>query len=357
MKKKYNLIYLTSYKLPNNRAHSVQILKMCKNFSNFFYTVLICRVNKKYFKKEKLFNFKNFYFYENKLIVFLQKFFILLMYEKNPYNLYYTRDVHFAMFAFLLSKNKIYLELHYPFVNKFSLSYYFMKFLFDKNRIKIIFISKELKKIYSSNFKFKNHIIAHDAADFRRKVQKKGRLKNIGYAGHLYNGRGINLIIKLAIRFPWLNFNIAGGDLKKLKYFKKYCKNISNIKFYGHLKQSLVNNFLLKNDLLIAPYEKSVLVSNNIDTSKFMSPLKIFEYMSCARPILASNHKVLKEVLTNNKNAILCNPNKIDEWIKAIIILKRSKLRLRLSNQVYNDFINKYTWDKRVQKIIQPKLF
>ena len=55
---------------------------------------------------------------------------------------------------------------------------------------------------------------------------------------------------------------------------------------------------LSKYDVLLMPYENSVMVnSNNLDTSKYMSPLKMFEYLASGKIIISSNHKVLKEIL------------------------------------------------------------
>ena len=40
MKKK--LIYFTAQKIPSIKAHSIQITKMCENFSQLYVTLLIC---------------------------------------------------------------------------------------------------------------------------------------------------------------------------------------------------------------------------------------------------------------------------------------------------------------------------
>ena len=53
------------------------------------------------------------------------------------------------------------------------------------------------------------------------------------------------------------------------------------------------------------PFEKNVYVnSKNLNTAKYMSPLKMFEYLASGRIIISSNIKVLKEVL-NKKNSII----------------------------------------------------
>ena len=83
-----------------------------------------------------------------------------------------------------------------------------------------------------------------------------------------------------------------------------------------------------------------------------MSPLKIFEYMSSQKPIISSNHKVIREILRNDDNALLCEPNNFNEWVKAIIRLKDQKLRKKLAKKSYSDYLSKHTWEKRVQKIL-----
>ena len=79
-----------------------------------------------------------------------------------------------------------------------------MKWLFSLNKIKIIFISNELYKIYKKKiYKPKSFVIAHDCSDDKskqntKKVKIKTKKLSVGYCGHLYPGRGIELIIKLA---------------------------------------------------------------------------------------------------------------------------------------------------------------
>ena len=46
--------------------------------------------------------------------------------------------------------------------------------------------------------------------------------------------------------------------------------------------------------ILLAPYQKDTIVPGGAITSDWMSPLKIFEYMSSKRPLISSNLEVLK---------------------------------------------------------------
>ena len=89
------------------------------------------------------------------------------------------------------------------------------------------------------------------------------------------------------------------------------------------------------------------------ETSKFMSPLKIFEYMATKKPIITSDMPVLREFLNNNENCILCNSKKIGEWISAIKKLKSNNdFKKRITDNAYNELVNNYTWSKRAKNII-----
>ena len=81
-----------------------------------------------------------------------------------------------------------------------------------------------------------------------------------------------------------------------------------------------------------------------------MSPLKIFEYMSYKKAIIASDLVVLREVLSP-KNAILVEPENIKDWINAINKLRNEKNRESIANNALKDFKN-CTWKNRALQIL-----
>ncbi len=328
-----NLLYFTSARLPNKKAHSVQILKMCDTFSNYYNTFLFCKKDytndiKKKFNLKNTFKIKNINIINFPIISIFSKLICVIKSKISQNDILYTRDVHFAFLGIFFFR-KIFLELHFPYLSKKTISYYMIFFLVKSKKIKIVFISKQLLKIYQKKFTIKkNYIIAHSAAEkFLVKNKKKNKTISVGYCGHLYKGRGIDLIIDLAKNLKNFKFNIMGGFEKDLLYIKKNNSVPKNIKFYKYKSYSKIKNFLSNNDILIAPYDKNAVYAGQTETSKFMSPLKIFEYMASKRPIVSSNHLVLKEVLKNNINSILCNPSNLNEWLKALNRLKSSSLR------------------------------
>lgn len=75
--------------------------------------------------------------------------------------------------------------------------------------------------------------------------------------------------------------------------------------------------------------------------------------MAAKKPIIASDIPVLKEVLRNNYNAILCDPSSVDEWVHALEHLSQdTALREKIANTAYHDFKSHYTWDRRVEKVL-----
>lgn len=352
---KKNLYYLTSIKFPNKKAHSIQIQKMCEALSKKFKVKLICKydndLNDHNFN-HKLFKIIDINFpIKNRFYLLLFKIIYLIQLKIDKEDILFSRDPHFAFLGILKFSN-IYLELHNKYLDKSNLSYYFILILSKFRKINIIFISKALFEIYKKQINFKcKTIIAHDGAELiKTKITNALNAKlKVGYCGHLYKGRGIPLLIELANYFEDIIFNIAGGLDEDLNYFKKNFKLPKNIYFHGFINHANVPEFLNKNDILIAPYEKKL--GNGVkDTSEFMSPLKIFEYMSANKPIICSNHKVLNEIM-NNEEALFCDPDKFIDWIKAINKFRDVTIRKYYAKNSYEKFIQSYTWESRIKKI------
>ena len=107
-------------------------------------------------------------------------------------------------------------------------------------------------------------------------------------------------------------------------------------------------------DICILPNQKVIFANgatkSGMNLSKFTSPLKLFEYMSHKKAIIASDLPVLREVL-NERNSILVEFDNENEWIEAIEKLKNPKNREKISIQALNDF-NNFTWKNRALRLI-----
>ena len=61
-------------------------------------------------------------------------------------------------------------------------------------------------------------------------------------------------------------------------------------------------------DILIAPYAAQVSHAGGGDIGRWMSPLKLFEYMAAERPVVTADLPVLREVVRDGETALLCPP-------------------------------------------------
>ena len=107
-------------------------------------------------------------------------------------------------------------------------------------------------------------------------------------------------------------------------------------------------------DIALAPYQRDIRIKTGADISKWISPLKLFEYMSARKAIVCSDIPVLREVITQGRNGYLADPDDINSWVEAITQLAKSTaLRNALGLEGERDIQNIYSWDKRAEKILE----
>jgi glycosyltransferase involved in cell wall biosynthesis len=213
-------------------------------------------------------------------------------------------------------------------------------------------------------------LVAHDGVDLARysDVPSSGEARSllkelnlkieeelftVGYAGHLYSGRGVALMLDLAERLPSVTFMLVGGEGKDVTSLRLEVESrkLKNIILTGFIPNAELPRYQSACDVLLMPYQRKVAGSSGGDISKYLSPMKLFEYMACGRPILSSDLPVFREVL-NEKNAILLDPDDVDQWVVTIERLRFDEdTRKALAVQAKND-VQQYTWEARAERIL-----
>jgi glycosyltransferase involved in cell wall biosynthesis len=251
---------------------------------------------------------------------------------------------------------------------------YIQKVLLKSTRIKTIVISEKLSKYLQKHHQcsIQNYLVMHDAAsmppfktigstDKKKHLGrilpgvKTGQWKSIaGYFGHVYEGRGINIIIKMAEKRPDVLFTVVGGNQNDIRKRKNEIKS-ENIFFLGHVPHPDARLLMQMVDVLLMPYQKTVSIGiARHDTAKWMSPMKMFEYMASDVPLIASDLPVLREILEDGKNALLVPPDNVDSWTHALDIINEDRnLALSFAKRAKSDFISKHTWSRRAEMIIK----
>lgn len=226
--------------------------------------------------------------------------------------------------------------------------------------VTMIVISGSLKDDYERRYpSLRGRIlVAHDGAAPAGAAVTPMPLQGefrVGYVGHLYPGKGMEIIAPLARLCPWATFHIVGGAPPDLAIWKDHLAPSANVVFHGHVPHQRTESYLAGMDVVLAPYLRVVLGvgGGGGNLADWMSPLKIFEYMAAGRPILSSNLPVLREVLGDGGNALLRDPDDIEGWAAALAQLHGDgDLRHRIGAQAQRDFNALYTWDKRARSIL-----
>jgi glycosyltransferase involved in cell wall biosynthesis len=172
----------------------------------------------------------------------------------------------------------------------------------------------------------------------------------IGYAGHLYPWKGVDLIVEAVAALPETRALIVGGhdkepDLARVKAFATQLDCASRITFTGLVPPAQVATHLRAADVLVLPNPRSAI--SNAHTS----PLKLFEYMAAGRPIVASDLPSIGEVLSDGTNALLVEPGNPQALVAGIRrIMDDPELATRLAAQAAAD-VRDYTWARRAERL------
>ena len=324
----------------------VTLITINHNKSNDFINKVHSKYNKILFSIKPI----SYQFYLRKQILY--SFFILFRFFFMK-DIIYTRSDWITLFFGILGKNIIF-ESH-DFKRKAT---FFLKFFSSRKNIKIITISDILKYEFI-NIGFKDNIkTIPDAVDLHQFVpldKNKTRelldiqldKKIVLYSGALREGRGVMRLIDIARNLSNINFYIFGGrDKKRLEYIKNEAKSLKNVHFFGFIKQDDLILYMNIADIFIMPHQKSC------DIIDYTSPLKLFEYMSMKRPIIASDFPVFREILKDNISALFAKSDSTQDFSDKITkILNDKNLSDRLSSNAYIDS-RKYSWEKRANSIL-----
>ena len=196
-------------------------------------------------------------------------------------------------------------------------------------------------------------MILHDAVDvnnFKPKINNF-KIKNITYVGSFHEGKGVELILKLADRFKDYRFNIYGEPLK-IKYIKP-----KNLNIYGYINYNEVPNKLANSDILLLPSSKKQYGrSKSVNIANYNSPLKMFDYLASGKIIISSKLDGINEVLKHNYNAIITDGFNVESWEDSLKSVLTHKFNLNKIRKNAIKTAKEFTWEKRSEKMIDSYL-
>lgn len=365
--KKLSYIAPCGSTFPSREANSIHMMRMCEAFSQLKFEVCLY-VSSSGSSEEEIFNFygikKSFKIIQLKTPKIKGR---SLIYSLNAYrkianqkpNIVVGRSVQVCMLTSLAKIPTIF-DAHGPVWEKIGVESFCYKIMRNQNfLLRMTVNSKALKAMCkkTNNLPKCPIVVANNGAnaypldDVPEKWPGRQNVFQVGYMGHLYQGRGVEVILSCAEKLQDMDFHIVGGLEKDIDFWKQSVA-LPNLFFHGFIKHAEVYKYRNKCDVLLAPYQKSVSVAGGGDSAGYMNPIKLIEYMSSKKPIICSDLLVLREVLSIN-NALFCPPDKDSSWVDALCLLQKNKeISGKVAMAAYEDFLNGFTWKSRAEKML-----
>ena len=369
------LIYIANARIPTEKAHGIQIMKMCEAFGVQgieVELVLPRRLNsirenqfdyygvKKTFKITKLptldfiaLGLGQFGFFAETLIFLIASKIYLLF--KN-YDILYTRELLAGLFL-----KDIVLEIHSLPSSETSLPNFLLQKIWQKAKAILVLTSFIKNELVARGVPADKILVLPDAVDLekfdikiskeeaRRKLNLPQDKKIILYTGsfYLYDWKGVDVLLKTAEEFGTdFLFLLVGGSENEIKEIKNKFK-AENILLIGHKPYAEIPYYLKSADVLVLPNK-----SGHAMSELYSSPLKLFEYMASGRPIIASDLPSLRKILTEKEAMFFKPDDSTDLALKIKEIVANPNLADQISQNARQKVQN-YTWSNRAQRAIE----
>lgn len=364
------LIYLADTVIPSTTANSVHIMKICEAFSAAGHAVELwvpegpsqtVALGEIFAYYHILTPFKVCFFKRRRgaLAKLRQSLEVVRSLKKRNHTPVYTRDLYTSVIAVNLGLPVIFEWHHFRKNYRYPFAFLYRRFL-QSDRLKhSVVITQALgEQLQAAGIAAEAITVVPDAAsppscEEQLDLEGEGRYQ-VGYLGHLYPGKGMEIIAQLPSRMPQVDFHIVGGRQADIDQWKQQVA-APNLHFHGHISQASISKYLNAFDCCLLPNQQSVKTSGGqkMDIGKVTSPLKMFDYMAHAKPIIASDLPVLREVL-HDDIAVFCAADQVAEWKAAIEKLQaQPDLAKRMGQAAQAEFIQQFSWQKRAQRIYE----
>ncbi|MBI2618385.1 glycosyltransferase family 4 protein [Candidatus Kaiserbacteria bacterium] len=372
------ILYIANIRLPTEKAHGIQIMKMCEAFAqNGAQVELVVpwRFNKikedpfEYYKVKHVFEITRIPSLDTvklghlgfwiQVVSFSISMFLYVLFQKT--DVVYSRDELPLWFLSFIKKNLVW-EAHTP-------RYNFIIASLLKRILGLVVISGGLKNFYEEKGAVvpSRVIVERDGVDLdqfspmdvreaRSSLNLPQERKIIGYVGKyktMGKGKGVDELIEafaaVSARVPGVMLLLVGinNDERKELIEKLHLATIDKKSYnlVGHVPQPQVPLYLSASDVLVMNYPDAE------HYALYMSPMKLFEYMAVKRPIISTDLPSVREVL-DDQSAYFVPPSDAQALSRAIELVFRDVSAAHVRATSAFQKAGYYSWKHRAQRIL-----
>ena len=170
------------------------------------------------------------------------------------------------------------------------------------------------------------------------------------YAGHLYPWKGVDIFVRALAQAPGVRGLIIGGhpgepDAARIQALAQETGVADRLEMTGLLPPAAVAPRLRRADILVLPNTASAI------SSRYTSPLKLFEYLAAGRAIVASDLPAIREVLTDGRTSLLVAPGDPAALARALTALAADPAKRAALGAAARLLAPDYSWARRAERL------
>ncbi|OGY47723.1 MAG: hypothetical protein A2840_01020 [Candidatus Buchananbacteria bacterium RIFCSPHIGHO2_01_FULL_47_11b] len=379
------LIYIANVRLPTEKAHGGQIVRMSEAFVRAGFAVELVVPTRhnpdlghrdvfEYYQVPKHFTITWLKTIDPRLLLrlpagtyakgqalfFAVRLFFYLLMNRSDNAVYYTRD-ELLLPVVLFFNKRVFWEGH-----ALPTRRQIIAGLLRRCAGLIVLTNGLKQQLISLGVDSKKIMVAPDGVDLdifdldismpaaRAELRINSKTTVLGYTGS-FKTKGMDkgladIIAALPMvqkQFPKVRFIAVGGSTSDVTEYQALAEKheVANIvELRGPVDQKKLAVFQKACDVLLMPFPKTE------HYSVYMSPLKMFEYLASKRPIVATKLPTITEVLSD-QSAILVEPNNPTQLAEGIISALSDSARVGTMVARAFQLAQNYTWSKRAHTI------
>lgn len=222
----------------------------------------------------------------------------------------------------------------------------------------VISVSNVVDKYVRKILYAKNHIVVPNGSD----PELFNPLKT---DRNLFSGINPDDFVVLwagSAEFPWQGVDILFETARRMKNLEDHVKFVlitdpeslqqnllPNMRVIKKVPYFEIGKYIASSDLCLCLYK----INEESKFGFYNSPLKLFDYMSCAKPIIASPLGQISEIIKDGENGCITD-NNVDNIVSSILKLKKNnELCIQMGNKARQEVIDYYNWNRVAEESIE----
>jgi glycosyltransferase involved in cell wall biosynthesis len=145
---------------------------------------------------------------------------------------------------------------------------------------------------------------------------------------------------------------VGRGRSRQRKFLSKQIRKLGveeSVSIHPAVPHHEIPALIAEADICLAP-----LGLNDRNVTQGACPIKILEYMASARPLIASNMPIVRELVREDIDALLFSPSDSDDLARQVLMLLNDfELSKRLAASASERALTKFTWHEAQKKLLK----